>query len=165
MPPTPEHTPEGSVVVYDPTQVAGRAWSNLPREKSESAYLMTEAIGGKTRQLMEAIGQVLDLYAVVAHPVEILDANSGELIKAVRMVLICGDTSLYSCVSATAHRAVANIMAFKGEGPWHPFLKVRVSQAKSRQGFNVYNLTLEPPDGVRKLPIDETPDKKGIKRG
>lgn len=144
--------------VYDPTQATKVCWTNLPKGDDAAAALLTEAMGSMVPGLETIVNTTIELYGVVTHSVELEIEATGELVKAVRTVLITTEGKLYKTVSQSGFDGICRILGMKGAGPWHPGLRLRVSQGKTRKGFNIYNLTLESPQG-RRMPFEAQPGK------
>lgn len=151
-------------IVYDPTRMGHALWTNLQRDKAETPALITQALGAEVPPLSQLIGKVMKLSAVITHPIEMTVEGTGELVPAVRMVLIDVKGDMFACVSMTALTAVGRILHMCGDGPWFPPLEVAVSQARTRKGYIIYNLTLQSSTGRKVSWGAEESDKKGKRR-
>ena len=114
--------------------------------KRATKVAIYNAISVSDEQLADHINEVLEIVNVVAHPVSLVDENTGEVITALRTVLIDKSGKAYNAVSGGIANAVSRIMAIVGtpeDGAWEKEpVKVKVKQVKTRNGVNKVN-TLE----------------------
>lgn len=101
------------------------------------------AINSTAHSLADHINEILEIVDVVAHPVTLTDENTGEVIKAIRTVLIDVNGESYDAVSGGIVNSLQRIFSIVGMPSWvdEP-LKIKVKQVKTRNGNNKVN-TLE----------------------
>ena len=101
------------------------------------------AINSADESLGDHINEVLEIVNVVAHPVEILDEDTGEVVKALRTVLIDKKGKSYTAVSSGITNALSRIFSIIGSpdgGAWEKEpVKMKVKQVKTRNGNNKVN--------------------------
>lgn len=80
-----------------------------------------------------------DIYMTdfVAHNVRINGKAEGEIVEAVRLVVIDKDHMRYECVSATLLRSLGQLLFLFGEPPWKHPIKVRVKTRRQKER-NIY---------------------------
>ena len=109
----------------------------------KSKIKIYNAINNAEKSLNDMIGKRLDIVDVVAYPVEIVDDESGEIVKTVRTVLIDKNGVGYSAVSAGVTNSLNKIFGIIGTpegGAWHTEpVAMEVRQIKTRNGQNKVN--------------------------
>ena len=65
----------------------------------KSKIAIYNAINSADENLADHIGEVIEVVDVVAHPVQLADEESGEIIEALRTVLVAKDGKPYTAVS------------------------------------------------------------------
>ena len=85
----------------------------------------------------DCIGETIALANIVAHPIQLVDENSGELIETMRMVLVDDQGPSYEAVSTGIVNAVARILQIFGQpDTWTAPIKVKPVQKGTRNGNN-----------------------------
>ena len=111
-----------------------------------SKVAIFNAINGADESLADHINEILEITNVVAHPVTLTDEETGEVINALRVVLIDKNGKAYQAVSGGIANAISRIISIIGDpatGAWEKEpVKMRVKQVKTRNGNNKVN-TLE----------------------
>lgn len=103
--------------------------------KSKAAIF--NAVNSPDRKLSEHIGEVLRLRDVVAHEVQLLDENTGEVIHALRTVLVTDDGTTYEAVSNGVSNALERIFQIFGQpDQWAEPIPVKPIQKQTRNGNN-----------------------------
>lgn len=97
----------------------------------ESSIKMYNAVNDAEFQVSECLGQELSITDMVAHPLEILDTETGELKKLVRVVLIDEEGNGYHSMANGVIESMKRIIAIVGQGPWQPALKVVPTEKKT----------------------------------
>ena len=101
------------------------------------------AISGTDKQIADHINKEIEIVDVVAHPVPVVDTQTGELKQALRTVLIDKNGVSYSAVSKGIANAISRIMAIVGTpdgGAWKEEpVKVIVEQVQTRNSVNKVN--------------------------
>lgn len=101
------------------------------------------AINNADESVADHIGEVLEIVNVVAHPVELPDEETGEIITALRTVLIAKDGKTYTATSQGITSALSKIFSIVGTpdgGAWEKEpVKMKIKQVKTRNGNNKVN--------------------------
>ncbi len=109
----------------------------------KSKVKIYNAINNTEKSLNDMIGKRLDIIDVVAYPVELVDDETGEIVKTVRTVLIDKKGTGYSAVSAGVTNSLNKIFGIIGtpeNGAWHDEpVAMEVKQIKTRNGQNKVN--------------------------
>lgn len=111
--------------------------------KRSTRVAIFNAINGADESLADHINEVLEVVNVVAHPVTLIDEQTGEVIEALRTVLIDKDGKAYTAVSSGIANALSRIIAIVGEptnAAWEKEpVKMKIKQVKTRNGVNKVN--------------------------
>lgn len=95
------------------------------------------SINSPDKRVSDCIGETINLANIVAHPIQLVDENSGELVETMRMVLIAEDGTSYEAVSTGIVNAVARILQIFGQPQtWSGPIKVKPVQKSTRNGNN-----------------------------
>lgn len=101
------------------------------------------AVNGADDSIADHIGEVIEVVNVVAHPVELLDEVTGEVVNALRTVLIDKNGKTYTAVSQGITSALSKIFSIIGtpeDGAWEKEpVKMKIRQVKTRNGNNKVN--------------------------
>lgn len=112
----------------------------------KSQVAIFNAVNGADESLSDHINEVLEIVNIVAHPVSLVDEQTGEVIEALRVVLIDKNGKTYTAVSQGIANAISRIFAIIGTpegGAWEKEpVKMKIKQVKTRNGVNKVN-TLE----------------------
>lgn len=108
--------------------------------KRETKKAVYNAIQNATDRCENHINKTIDIVNVIAHPVELADDETGEIITAVRTVLIAKDGKSYEAVSGGIANAISRIMSIMGSpegGEWEKEpVKAMIVQKPTRNGNN-----------------------------
>lgn len=106
----------------------------------KSKIAIYNAINTKDEQLSDHIGEVLEITDVVAHPVRLVNSETGEIVNALRTVLIDTKGVRYGAVSQGITSSLQKIFAIIGMPSWadEP-VKMKVKQVKTNNGVNKVN--------------------------
>ena len=109
----------------------------------KSKVAIFNAINSADESLGDHIGEVLEVVNVVAHPVELADEETGEIVTALRTVLVTKDGKTYTAVSQGVTSALSRIFSIIGmpdNGAWEKEpVKMKIKQVKTRNGNNKVN--------------------------
>lgn len=108
----------------------------------ESKIAIYNAINNKGDSLDDHKGEVLEITDVAAHPVSLVDENTGEVVDALRMVVIDKEGKNYDAVSQGIASSFQKIFAIVGPAPFNPPLKIKVVEQKTRKGFKTNTIEL-----------------------
>lgn len=75
----------------------------------KSKIAIFNAVNGADESVADHIGEVLDIVNVVAHPVELTDEETGEIINCLRTVLVDKNGKTYTAVSQGITSALAKV--------------------------------------------------------
>lgn len=107
-----------------------------------SKVAIYNAINSKGQSLDETNGAVINVVNYAAHPVRMVDENTGELVEAVRIILIDENGVNYDAVSQGVASSLQKILAIVGPAPWEPALAMKMVTQKTRKGFKTNTLEL-----------------------
>lgn len=103
--------------------------------KSKAAIFNT--VNSPDKKLSENIGEVIALRHIAAHPITLVDENTGELVEALRVVLVDDKGVSYEAVSNGVANAVSRIIQIFGQpADWSEPVKVKAVQKQTRNGNN-----------------------------
>lgn len=106
----------------------------------KSKVAIFNAINSADESLGDHIGEVLEVVDVVAHPVTLTDENTGEIITALRTVLVTKNGKSYTAVSQGITNALSRVFSIVGMPSWtEEPVKMKVKQIKTRNGNNKVN--------------------------
>ena len=103
----------------------------------QSKARIFNSINSPDKRISDCIGETISLANIVAHPIQLVDENSGELIETMRMVLVDDQGTSYEAVSTGIVNAVARILQIFGQpDTWTAPIKVKPVQKGTRNGNN-----------------------------
>lgn len=103
----------------------------------QSKARIFNSINSPDKRVSDCIGETISLRNIVAHPIQLVDENSGELVETMRMVLIDEDGTSYEAVSTGIVNAVSRILQIFGQpDTWTAPIKVKPVQKGTRNGNN-----------------------------
>lgn len=117
---------------------------SIPNDGSRKAAIaIYNAVNNKGESLDDHKGEVLEIVNFAAHPVTLTDENSGEVVEALRVVLVDKKGINYDAVSQGIASSLQKIIAIVGMAPWdvEP-LKIKVVEQKTRKGFKTNTIEL-----------------------
>lgn len=125
------------------TNPTGNFFCSIPSDGTRaSAVKIYNAINSKGESLDDHKNEVLEIVNVAAHPVELVDENTGELVQTLRTVLIDKDGKNYDAVSQGVASSLQKIFAIVGPAPFTPPLKIKVVEQKTRKGYKTNTIEL-----------------------
>ncbi|NRQ87282.1 hypothetical protein HQK35_19040 [Bacillus velezensis] len=118
-------------------------YSTINTTDRKSRIKLYNAVGDAEESLSDHVGAIIEVTDMVAHSVELEDAQTGEKIKAMRIVLLTKDGVGYHSVSKGVASSIQRIIGIMGEGPWtEEPLKICPKEVKTRSGFKTLTLAL-----------------------
>lgn len=96
-----------------------------------------------THEASQHLTEPFRLWCWAVKKVAVKDANSGDTIPAVRLVLIDPDGETLAFVSMGAVLSLDMLRQLKGDGPYDPPIPVYVREIKTRQGWRLYKFVPE----------------------
>ena len=117
---------------------------SIPNDGSRAAAVaIYNAVNNKGESLADHKNEVLEIVNVAAHPVNLIDENTGELVEALRVVLIDKNGNNYDAVSQGIVSSLQKIFAIVGPAPYlEEPLKIKVIEQKTRKGFRTNTIEL-----------------------
>ena len=95
------------------------------------------AINSPEEKIAEHINKPIMLKDIVAHPIRLIDEKTGEVLDAMRMVLVDENGTGYEAVSSGIVNAVSRILQIFGQPEtWETPIKIVPIQKKTRNGDN-----------------------------
>ena len=109
----------------------------------KAAIQIYNAVNSADEQLADHINETLEVVNVVAHPVTLVDEQTGEVVNALRTILVTKDGKAFSAVSQGITSALSRIFSIVGMpdgGAWEKEpVKMKIKQVKTRNGVNKVN--------------------------
>ena len=117
---------------------------SIPNDGSrKAAVAIYNAVNNKGESLDDHKNEVLEIVNFAAHPVTLTDENTGEVIEALRIVLVDKKGVNYDAVSQGIASSLQKIIAIVGMAPWDAEpLKIKVVEQKTRKGFKTNTIEL-----------------------
>lgn len=100
------------------------------------------AINQKGESLDDHKNEVLKIVDVAAHPVTLTDENTGEIVEALRIIMIDEKGRNYDAVSQGIASSLQKVFAIVGPAPWTPALSLKIVEQKTRKGFKTNTIEL-----------------------
>ena len=142
-------TRQGAALASDNTYdlVGGKAtfWSSLPQTTTEEIGALFARMQERARPIAECIGEVIEIEHVIAHGVELPDAD-GVVTEQPRIVLIAPDGSAVQCVSKGILNSLRTLIQMLGITPqpgqplFTPALRAKVQQFPTGNNRRTYTL-------------------------
>ena len=126
------------------TNATTKFYCSIPNDGSrKSAIAIYNAVNSKGESLDDHKGEVLEIVDVAAHPVSLVDENTGEVVDALRTILIAKNGTVYDAVSQGIASSLSKIFGIVGMPPWNDEpLKIKVVEQKTRKGFKTNTIEL-----------------------
>jgi len=125
--------------IFDPGTLNMRLFTSFPKSEAGRVFELIQTSDGA---LSDLIGKEVSVQHIVAHSVEIVDKETGEVKDEDRIVLVTPEGESFSCVSAGVRRSLQQIMALTNSmPPWNPAMVLKVQQKNTRAGRRTYILT------------------------
>jgi hypothetical protein len=142
----PDAQPVNAVADWTPFGVSDSYWCSLVPQTDEQRDLVFLMREGDTERLKENTGVVIELVHVLAHPVSLAKPD-GEIIEAVRCVLLDVSGKAYQCVSEGVRRTLATLFRTYGTpDTWKKPKRLKVRLLSVGNGRSM--LKLEPAANV-----------------
>lgn len=119
-------------------------FSTIQATDRKSKIKLYNAISDSENSLDDHKGEVLEITDFVAHPIELEDEVTKEMVQAMRVVLIDKNGKGYHAVSGGVVSSMQRIIGIVGQGPWtdEP-LEIVAVEKKTRKGFKTLTLKLQ----------------------
>ena len=108
--------------------------------KDEGKFALFDAL--QTEDKVDAhLGETMNLVNCVAQAVEVADANTGEVNRSLRVVLVGEDGSAWSATSPSLAKSLNTLFGIFGTpNTWGKPLPDKVIERKSRNGYKFFTL-------------------------
>lgn len=143
LPAKREETPEGLIAVWNPFEDAGdfAIQTSLPSETKEQRAAAIALKNAESIKGGDLINTDFSLSHYIAHPVNLEDPETGEVVPAVRMVFPQPDGPPIAFVSIGVIKSLGELTFVVGrEPPWIPPIVVRLKQVSAKGGRRVFKL-------------------------
>ena len=126
------------------TNPTGQFYCSIQNDGSRRAAInIYNAVNSKGESLDDHKGEVLEIVNVAAHPVRLVDENTGELVDALRTVLIDKNGKVFDAVSQGIASSLQKLFGIVGMPPWNGEpLKIKVVEQKTRKGYKTNTIEL-----------------------
>lgn len=114
--------------------------SSLDLSRPEDKLTLMEAIQGDSLNANDAINTTFNIRHMVAHPVELVDKQTGEIKREIRTVLIDVEGSQVAFVSRGIFRSACWLAFAYGQPPWEGGMPVKVVQVQLGDGKRTFKL-------------------------
>lgn len=128
----------GELPYFVRPEEAIQVWSSLPHSQLPTIVMAMQ--GGTAKQVGDCIGDTIKVRDVVAHRIQVVDTDTGELIDADRIILLSESGEMYAAVSVGMRKSLQVLMQFFGMPTWTPALTVQIRQVNTKRGFRTYTL-------------------------
>ena len=118
-------------------------YCSIPNDGTRAAQVkIYNAVNNKGDALDDHKGEVLGIVDIAAHPVSIVDENTGEVVEALRVVMIDKNGKNYDAVSQGIASSLNKIFSIVGQPSYNPPLRLKVVEQKTRKGFKTNTIEL-----------------------
>lgn len=115
--------------------------TSFPTDTVERRSKVLELIEGEANKAEDIMGMPFMLQDFICHPIQLESAEGGEIVDAVRTILIDADGNPVACVSQGVLKSLQRIGWAVGRmPPWVPPIKVKLVQRSTGKGRRTYKL-------------------------
>ena len=122
------------------------AYSTIKPTNFKERIEMAKLVQGKTENLSDHLNEKIDVVDIFAHKSHMRDKQTGELVPALRVVLIAKDKKTYASVSSGVINSIQNILSIVGDpnvtGAWEEPIPVMAVAEKTSNKNTVVKLIL-----------------------
>lgn len=117
---------------------------SIPDDGTRAAKVkIYNAVNNASEQLAAQVNKILEIVDVVAHPVQLVDMETGELKELLRVVLIDKNGVTYQAVSEGVVSSLTKIFSIVGTPSWNDDpVKMMPVNVKTAKGYSVLTLEL-----------------------
>lgn len=112
-------------------------YTSLDIAKKEKRQLIMKALQDCDAKLTENVNVTISAVDYFAHDVQLKGKEEGEIVDAIRLVVIDDKGLCYECVSQTLLRSLQTVAFVFGPPPWNPPLKLTVKSRRNGER-NIY---------------------------
>lgn len=124
--------------------MANQFVTSLDLSTDAGRYNYVRATNGELDKLSDSIGQEIVVEDALAHEVQIVKDEDGEVVNAIRLVLFSPDGSAYQCVSKGAWDSLRRLCVLFGPLPWKGGRSLVVRQKNTGRGRRIFTFELPP---------------------
>ena len=110
-------------------------WTSLDRTNPEHQGIMVKCLGTADKRSDDVLNQILTIKHVLAHNVDLVDSQTGEVTPSVRIVLVTMDNETIGTVSKGIFSSLQSITSIVGQPPYDQGLRVRIKPVTTRNGY------------------------------
>lgn len=122
----------------------GRVWTNLRPTSGKLAAALVRASGKADFTADDLPDGKMTVCYLMVQEVTLEDVQSGEVMTLPRVVIMDKDGKSCQFVSIGIFGSIKILTEIFGNGPWEPGLPVKLVRSKTKKGFNIYRLELDP---------------------
>lgn len=119
-----------------------KIWTSLDVTTPQGKLVAFNASQSSDDELLDNVGQRIKVAHLMISNATKIDAETGEELPLVRLVLIEDDGSTYQTFSAGVLKSIRNLIGLYGVPPWLPPLEVEVQRLKLGNGHQLLQLKL-----------------------
>ncbi|MNM27061.1 hypothetical protein D3C81_375410 [compost metagenome] len=93
-----------------------------------------------TEGAFKSVNKPIVISDIIAHNITLMDEQTGEMIDAVRVVLVTPEGKGYHAVATGIMTSVQKIVGMFGRAPWQPALVVMPRRVPTRRGFETLTI-------------------------
>lgn len=120
--------------------LGGKSLDNFDGDKIARWKLQAAACGPDVGGIDEIPAEGIAVKYFYVHPVELEGPTEGEIVTAIRSVLISDEGKAYGFVSNYLARDLARMISVFGAETWKPAIKVAIRQNKGKAGHKFYSI-------------------------
>lgn len=116
-------------------------YSSIQNDGSRASMVkIYNAVNSADGKLDDHKNEEFELVDVIAHPLKLVDENTGELVDCMRTVLVMADGKRFEAISQGIVSSLSKMFGIFGQPTYNPPLKVKVVEQKTRSGFKTNTL-------------------------
>jgi hypothetical protein len=116
--------------------------TSLLADTPENRSKILEILDGEVMRYQDVVNSVFNLADFIAYPIKMVAKDTGELIDAIRLILIDDQGNAVSTCSPYVIDSLHRIGWAQGKmPPWEPPIPVKLAQQSTREGNRVFKLT------------------------
>jgi hypothetical protein len=119
-------------------------YCSIPNDGSrETAIKIYNAMNNTTGKIVDLKAPII-VTDIIAHNIQLVDEETGEMNDATRCVLITEDGQGYECVAGGVVSSIKKIVGIVGRAPWTPGIKMMPREVRTRKGYRTLTIELIP---------------------
>lgn len=113
-------------------------WSSFPPDEMGAVIALVQ---GSALALADMVEKVIPVRHILAHRIDSVDEDTGEVKTLDRIVLVTPDGTAYASTSEGVRRSLSLLMTVYGKPPWSPPLRLKLTQVNTRKGRRTFVLS------------------------